>query len=68
MEDPSHGFLTRLMICDLGNPFKTVVHHHLFGEIISLSHQDEFLMVIALVYIVAHWTKPMMSYNIGYRV
>ena len=31
---------------------------------IGLSHWDEFLMVSALVCMVTHWTKPMMSHDV----
>ena len=68
-EDPSHGFLTNRWLVHnrfmgLGNPLETVVHHLLFGGIDGFAYWDEFPMVSALVCIVAHWTRPMVSYDL----
>ena len=38
----------------LGNPLEAIVHHLLIGEMTSLSYQDEFPMVSALVCMVLY--------------
>ena len=48
----------------LGNPLEIIVHHQLIGEMIGLSYQDRFPMVRALVCMVTHWTKPMVSHDL----
>ena len=48
----------------LGNPLKVVVHYLLIGEITSLGYRDEFPMVSALVCMVTHWTRPMVSHEL----
>lgn len=53
---------------DLGNPFEVIVHYLLIKGMTNFSHEDEILMVNTLVYMVIHWTKPLMSHKIGYRV
>ena len=68
-EDLSHGFLANRWLVhswfmNLSNPLKVVVHHLLIGRMTNLSYWDEFPMVSALVCMVAHWTGPMMSYDL----
>ena len=48
----------------LGNPLKVVVHHLLTGGMVGFGYRDEFSIVSALVCMVAHWTMPMVSYNL----
>ena len=48
----------------LGNPLEVVVHHLLIRGMTGLGYWDEFLMVSALVCIVAYWTGHMVSYNL----
>ena len=48
----------------LGNPIDVVVHHILIGGMASLGYRDGFLMVSALVCMVAHWIRPMVSYDL----
>ena len=49
---------------DLANQFEAVVNHLLIEEMISLNNQDEVPMVSALMCIVTHWTRLIMSYDI----
>ena len=49
---------------DLGNPVEVVVHCFLIGGMVCLGRWDEFPMVSALVYIVTHWTRPMVNHDI----
>ena len=70
MKDPSHEFLTNKWLLhnslmDLGNPFEIVVHYLLIEGIKSLSHQDKILMVSVLMYMIAYWTRPMVTHNIN---
>ena len=48
----------------LDNPLEVVVHHLLIGEMVGLSYWDGFPMVSALVCMVAHWIRPMVSYDL----
>ena len=48
----------------LGNPLEVVVHHLLIGGMVSLGYRDECPMVSALVYMVAHWIRPILSYDL----
>ena len=50
------GVLYDLFIANLGldNSLKVIADYLLIGEMGGLSHRDEFLMVGALIYIVAH--------------
>ena len=48
----------------LGNTLKVVVHHLLIGGITSLGYRDGFPMVSALVCMVTHWTRPMVSHEL----
>ena len=50
------GVFYDLLIANLGldNSLKVIADYLLIGEMGSLSHRDEFLMVGALIYIVAH--------------
>ena len=52
------GVLYDLFIANLGldNSLKVVSDYLLIGEMGGLSHRDEFLMISALMYTVAHWT------------
>ena len=36
----------------------------LIGGMVGLSYRDGFSMVSALVYIVTHWTRPMVSHDL----
>ena len=36
---------------DLGNPVETIVHHLLIEGMTCLDHQDEFLMVSVIMYV-----------------
>ena len=48
----------------LGNPLEVVVYHLLIGGLVGLGYQDEFPMMSALVCIVTHWTRFMMSHDL----
>ena len=67
-EDPSQEFLVRRwlvhnhFIC-LDNSLEVVVHHLLIGRMIGLGYQDEFLMVSALVCMVTHWIRLIVSHD-----
>lgn len=53
---------------ELGNPYEVVVHYLLIRRMICLGHKDEIPMVTILVCMVAHWTIPMVSHDIGYWI
>ena len=68
-EDPNYEFLairwpvhSRFM--GLGNLLEVVVHYLLIWGIISLSYQDRFLMVCALVCMITHWTGSTVSHDL----
>ena len=48
----------------LGNPLEVVVQHLLIGRITSLGHRDGFPIVSALVCILTHWIRPMVSHDL----
>ena len=55
-KDTSHGFLVSRSIIhsrfmNLGNLVETIIHHLLIGGMICFGHQDGFLMVNTLVYV-----------------
>ena len=65
----SHWFLANRWLVHgqfmgLDNSLEAVVHHLLIWGMTSLGYWDEFPMVSALVCMVAHWTKPMVSYDL----
>ena len=67
-EDLNHGFfanrwLVHNCFMGFGNTLKVVVHHFLIGGMASLSYRDGFPMVSALVCMVTHWTKPIVSHD-----
>ena len=69
IEDLSHGFLANrwlvhIRFMGLGNPLEVVLHHLLIGGMAGLGYWDRFPMVSALVCMVAHWTRPMVSYDL----
>ena len=51
---------------DLGNPFETIVDYLQIGGMTCFGYQDRFPIVSALVCIVTHWIRPMVTHNIGY--
>ena len=68
-KDLSYGFfanrwLVHCRFMGLGNPLEAVVHHLLIGWMVGLGYWDEFPMVSAIVCMIAHWTIPMMSYEL----
>ena len=65
----SYGFLTNRWLVhnrfiDLSNPLEVIVHHLLIGGMTGLGYRDKFLMVSALVCMVTHWTRPIVSYDL----
>ena len=48
----------------LGNPLEASVHHLLIGVMTGLGHRDEFPMRSALVCMVTHWTRPIVSHKL----
>ena len=69
IEHLSHGFLANRWLVHsrfmgLGNPLEPIVHHLLIGGMTGLGYWDEFLMVSALVCMVAHYTRPIVSYDL----
>ena len=67
--DPSHEFLANRWLIHnwfmgFSNPLEVIVHHLLIGMMASLSYWDRFPMVSALVCMVTHWTKPMVSHDL----
>ena len=70
-EDSSHVFFaSRLLVHNqfvcLSNPLEVVVHYLPIGGMVGLGHQDGILIVSTLVYIVTHWTRPMIIHDIRY--
>ena len=68
MEDSSHEFLTNRwfvhsQFVGLDNPLEVVVHHLIRGTI-SLGYQDEFSIMSALVCMVTHWTRSIVSHDL----
>ena len=51
---------------DLSNPFEIVVHYLLIGVMIVLSPWEKVSMVRALVCMVTHSTRPIVSHDFGY--
>ena len=49
----------------IGNPLEVVVHHLLIGGMVGLGYWDGFPMVSVLMCMVAHWTEPMVSYDLS---
>ena len=49
---------------DPDNPLEVVVHHLLIRGMAGLGYWDEFPMMSALVCMIAHWTRPMVSYDL----
>ena len=48
----------------LGNPLEVVVHYFLIGVMTCLSYGERFPMVSALVCMVTHWIRPMVSHDL----
>ena len=68
-EDLSHSFLANKWLVHnhfmgLGNPLEIVVHHLLIGGMVGLSYQDRLPKVTALVCMVTHWTRTMVSHDL----
>ena len=68
IEDLSHGFLKNKWLVHncfmvLGNSLEIVVHHLLIGGMVGLGYQYGFLVVSALVCMVTHWIRPMVSHD-----
>ena len=66
IEDLSYGFLANRWLVHnrfigLGNPLEVVMHHLLIGGMTGLGYWDG---VSTLVCMVAHWTWPMLSYDL----
>ena len=69
IEELIHGFITNRWLVQnwfvgLGNPLEVVVHYLLIGGMIGLGYRDGFPMVSALVCLVTHWTRPMVSHDL----
>ena len=69
IEDLIHGFLANRWLVhsqfmSLGNPLEFVVNHLLIRGMAGLGYWDGFPMVSALVCMVAHWTGPIVSYDL----
>ena len=48
----------------LGSPLEVVVYHLLIGGIVGFGCRNGFLMVSALVCMVTHWTRSMVSHEL----
>ena len=69
IEDTSHGFFAEWWVVhsgfiDFDNLVKIIVHYLLVGGMTCLGHWDEFPMVSAQVYMVTHWTRPMVNHDV----
>ena len=51
---------------DLDNVFEIIVYYLLIEMIVYLGHRDRILMVSEPVYMVTHWIRVMVSYDIDY--
>ena len=75
MHEELHGksksqVLYKWMTCShyyvgLDNLLEVVVHYLLIGRMIGLGLQDEFPMVSALVCMITHWRRLMVSHDIS---
>ena len=61
---PCNRWLVHSQFVSLGNPLKVVRHHLLIREMTCFNYRDGFPMVCALVFVVTHWTRPKMSYDL----
>ena len=69
IKDLSYGFLANRWLIHnrfmgLGNPLEVVVHHLVIGGMVGLGYLGGFPMVRALVYMLTHWTRPMVSHDL----
>ena len=48
----------------LGNPLESVRYYLLIGGMAGLGYWDGFPMVSALVRMVTHWTRPIVSHDL----
>ena len=48
----------------LGNPLKDVMRHPLIGRMIDLGYRDGFPIISALVCVVKHWIRPIVSHDL----
>lgn len=44
--------------------YHSSIYYILIGGMINLDHQDEVAMVSALMYMIIHWTGPVMGHDI----
>ena len=52
----------------LSYPFDIIKHYFLIEEMNCHRHQDKVHIVSALMDIIIHWIKPMVSYDIGHQI
>ena len=69
MKDPNHGFIANRWLVHsrfmgLSNSLEVVMHHLLIGGMTGLGFRDEFLMMSALMCMVTHWTRPIVSHDL----
>ena len=48
----------------LGNPSEVIVHYILIGGMVGLGHRDKFPIVGALVCMVTHWTRSIVTHDL----
>ena len=51
---------------NLSNPFKVIVHYLLIGGMTCFSKRNRVSIMSALVCMITHSIKPMVSHDIGY--
>ena len=52
----------------LSYPFDIIKHYFLIEEMNCHRHQDKVHLVSALMDIIIHWIKAIVSYGIGYQI
>ena len=48
----------------LGNPSEVIVHYILIGGMVGLGHRDKLPIVGALVCMVTHWTRSIVTHDL----
>ena len=62
------GWVVQNQFMELDNSYEVVVHYLLIRGMTSISHQNEFSIMSASVYMVTHWIGPMVNHDINYQV
>ena len=60
----ANKWLVHSWFIGLNNPLEVQVYHLLIGGMTDISYRDEFPMVSAIICMVTHWKRPIMSHNL----